>query len=166
LVFIGNLAHWQNFDYLFELVSKNKDYLITHKIRFDIYGDGKEFDRLSKRLSDTNITDLVALKGVIKKADIPSVLSFAAGGVLLDKRFYKGKPLFSPLKMYEYNLFNKPSFFFTEDTLSPLQTEGFYFINGSNFDNLYMLMQNQLEIVHFSRKWDDVADEFLKKVFN
>lgn len=165
LVFIGNLAKWQNFDFLIGLVLKNIDYFMFHKIVFDIYGLGSEFDRLKILVDNLDLSSTVRFKGVLKKTIIPEVLSCSSGGLLVDTRFFENKPLFSPLKMYEYNCFNKPTIFFTPKTLKPFQKYGFFIINESNICSLHLILDEEFQLDQLCRSWDDVADDFLHYVF-
>lgn len=165
LVFVGNIAYWQNFDYLLCLISKNQDFLRKNHVVFEFYGDGKELSRLVEKIAELKISDLAIFKGVVLKSDLPEVLSGARAGILIDTRFIDGKPLFSPLKMYEYNLFNLPTIFFTEEQYPNLQDHGFFLINGENIQDLPFLISEKFMLDSRSRSWDDVSQEFFELVF-
>lgn len=159
--FIGNLAYWQNFDFLINLIETNRNYLMEHEIVFHIYGNGKEFNRLHMLIDKLKLNNLIQLKGMLLKKEIGGVLSNSSAGILIDTRFLNKKPLFSPLKMYEYNIFNIPTIFFIKEDVEPLQKEGFFIINETNFSTIHDILNKQYNLKSLTRTWDDTANEFI-----
>ena len=165
IVFVGNISVWQNFDLLISLVLSNRDFLADNSLVFHLYGDGVELPRLKQVVVDLKLEDIIIFKGKIANHLLPAVLSSCRAGLLIDKRYLDGFPLFSPLKMYEYNLFDLPSVFISDEKFEPLQAHGYYLINGDNFGNLINILSKEHQLASSSRSWDDVAKDFLNKVF-
>ncbi|AVJ55274.1 hypothetical protein C5610_02520 [Idiomarina sp. OT37-5b] len=161
IVFIGNFAKWQNFQYLIDCVYSHRSFLLKKKIRFKLYGTGKSFNFLEKEINLKMLSDLIFLEGKIQRNKIPEVLNIANAGLLIDTRFYKEKPLFSPLKMYEYNSFDLPTFFVSPYSYPKLQDKGFYILNLDDFKDISLFLNNEFNLESYRRTWDDVVNEFI-----
>lgn len=165
IVFVGNIATWQNFDLLVKLATENLKLLIEHRIVFHIYGDGVDLTRLKKSVIINGVKDVVIFKGRVSNRKLPSILHSCNAGLLIDKRFLNGRPLFSPLKLFEYNAFDLPSIHITDSDVQALQESGYYVINSYNFADIVDILSHRYELRALSRHWDDVAEDFLNKVF-
>ncbi len=165
IVFVGNISVWQDFDLLIRLASNNRRFLADNNFAFHLYGDGIELPRLKRVIGDLKLEDIISFKGKIANHMLPSILSSCRAGLLIDKRFIDGFPLFSPLKMYEYNLFDLPSIHITDKKVESLQAHGYYLIDGDNFGDLLGILSKEHHLASSSRSWDDVAKDFLNKVF-
>lgn len=133
LVFIGNLSSWQNFELLLNIVYENKEELSKMNFYVDIFGDGKEKGKIINLINSLNLNDIVFLRGKIKKENIPEVLINSSLGLLIDKRFYKGHYLFSPLKYYEYSAIGLKSILLNDNMIINEDLEGVYISNKENF---------------------------------
>jgi|TARA_Y100000296_G_scaffold86871_1_gene128355 glycosyltransferase involved in cell wall biosynthesis len=165
IVFVGNVATWQNFDLLIKLATENSKFLMDHNVVFHIYGDGVDLVRLQQAVVDNKVEDIVVFKGKIANHKLPSILSSCNAGLLIDKRFLNGLPLFSPLKLFEYNMFDVPSIHISDSEVQALQESGYYIIGEDNFTEIINIFSRQHKLSAFSRRWDDVAQDFLNKVF-
>lgn len=105
VIYAGAIRPVNNVDNILDAAK----HLLDHKtIRFYIYGDGNQVDRLKKRILDEGITNVV-FKGYIEKHYIPYVLSQASVNILnYSQSMYNWSRGNSSNKLFEYMAAGKP----------------------------------------------------------
>lgn len=159
IVFIGNLAHWQDLSGLCSLVAAEEQKFREHNVKFSIYGEGTELHVLKTFVKANGIEDIFCLKGFLDKSLIPEILSKSSLGLLVDKRFYKNEFLFSPLKYYEYRACGLPSIFYSNKEIK--SSHDFIYFAGDDEFLLTVLELAQKETDYMKRTWRTVVREIL-----
>ncbi|MCF8018796.1 putative teichuronic acid biosynthesis glycosyltransferase TuaH [Petrocella atlantisensis] len=105
VIYAGAIRPVNNVDNILDAA----EHLLDHKaIRFYIYGDGNQLDRLKKRAVDEGLTNVV-FKGYIEKQYIPYVLSKASVNILnYSQSMYNWSRGNSSNKLFEYMASGKP----------------------------------------------------------
>jgi starch synthase len=103
LVFIGNLAPWQEVEDLIQVAP-----LILKKInniKFLIVGDGILRKELEEKVKRLQLTQYFLFTGMVSHNEIPLYINFGDICIALKRRLKSG---YSPIKLYEYMACGKP----------------------------------------------------------
>lgn len=101
--FIGNLAHWQDFDLLLRsstiVVERNPN------IHFAIIGDGSQKDWLERAVSRERLEDNILITGGVPHSEVALHINASDICIALCKELASG---YSPMKLFEYFACGKP----------------------------------------------------------
>lgn len=134
VLYTGSIRKVNDLDYLLE-VAKEVEYLESKDVKFIIYGDGDDKDRLIRECKQKNITNVI-FKGKVPKHEIPDILnkadlnflhfqqsSIKKYGASLNKLFEyfaSGKPIISDCE-FGYDLIKRYKCGFVIDNASPAE---------------------------------------------
>ncbi len=101
--FIGNLAHWQDFDLLVEsagiVIERNP------KIYFVITGDGSQRERIERAVASPRLREKILLTGSVPHSEVALHINISDICVAVCKELASG---YSPMKLFEYFACGKP----------------------------------------------------------
>ncbi len=101
--YIGNLAHWQDFDMLIKgakiVIRKNPH------ARFMIIGDGSQREALEHAVKRDSLDDRILIAGSAPHIDVPLCINISDICISLPKQLTSG---YSPMKLFEYLACGKP----------------------------------------------------------
>ena len=162
IVFVGNIAQWQDIDLLIDTVLHNRSYFTKNNLKIQIYGDGNAQTKLVESINKFHLNTIVHYHGTVSTNELQNVYANARIGLLLDERLYKGLYQFSPLKYYEYSSFHLPTIHLINDATNhtiPLEIIG---ADKYNFVEKYEYAIRMRSRMNFTtRTWSSVVDEMV-----
>jgi glycosyltransferase involved in cell wall biosynthesis len=112
LTFIGTFGKWHGVDILAlaikQLVLEEKEFLVRHKMKFLLIGDGTMMPTLKKILSDVDYSNYVVFTGLVPQKEAPSYLDISHIFLSPHVANSDASEFFgSPTKLFEYMAMKK-----------------------------------------------------------